>query len=85
MILAGQEYTAKLTGKEETYNYKLTIPANITKADNKSIVIKISEPGTFYIDDIRVVEDTLIQINIINAYTMFLCNLLSTNSSHRNT
>lgn len=67
VILAGQEYTAKLTGKEETYNYKLTIPANITKADNKSIVIKISEPGTFYIDDIRVVEDTLIKNGSFNA------------------
>lgn len=67
VILAGQEYTTKLTGKEETYNYKLTIPADTAKADNRSIVIKISEPGTFYIDDIRVVEDTLIKNGSFNA------------------
>ena len=55
-MIAGQEYQAELTGKEQSYNYKIT-----TNSDNKDIAFEIDEPGTFYLDDIHIVEDSLIK------------------------
>lgn len=57
-IAAGQEYTAALAGKEESYQYKVTTSAS---GGNKDIVFEITEPGTFYIDNVRIVEDSLIK------------------------
>lgn len=56
--VAGQEYVAELTGAEQTYSYKFTTNAG---RSNKDIAFEISEPGTFYLDNIRVVEDSLIK------------------------
>lgn len=56
--VAGQEYVANLSGTEQGYSYKLT--TNVA-GSSKDLAFEITEPGTFYLDDIRIVEDSLIK------------------------
>ena len=58
VIVAGQSFEAELTGKEQVYTYKFTTEENLK---NQDIVLQVNEPGIFYLDDIRVVEDSLIK------------------------
>ncbi len=58
VIAAGNTVSAEMTGEEQTYNYTFSTPEDLT---NQDIVIKITEPGTYYLDDIRIVEDSLIK------------------------
>lgn len=62
--VAGQEYVADLTGTEQSYSYKLSTN---TGRSEKDIIFEISESGTFYLDDIRIVEDSLIKNGSFNA------------------
>ena len=55
---AGQTFTADLTGAEEEYEYKLTLDEAPADTD---IAICVEEPGVFYIDNVRIVEDSLIK------------------------
>lgn len=53
---ADQTFDAALTEEEQTYSYKFT-----PEAADKDIVIAFEQPGTFYLDDVRIVEDSLIK------------------------
>lgn len=55
---AGQSFTAELTGEDTAYSYKFTMPGQEVSRD---IAFTISEPGTYYLDMVRIVEDTLIK------------------------
>ena len=61
---AGQTFTADLTGAEEEYEYKLTLDEAPADTD---IAICVEEPGVFYIDNVRIVEDSLIKNGSFNA------------------
>lgn len=67
VTVAGQEFSAELTGKEETYRYKLSIPAKTARLDNKRVAFQMNQPGTYYIDNIRLEEDKLIKNGSFNA------------------
>lgn len=62
--VAGHSFKASLTGAEQTYNDKFKVEEEET---NRDIVFIIEEPGTFYLDDIRIVEDSLIKNGSFNA------------------
>lgn len=64
VTVAGKEFKAELAGAEKEYAYKFTTDASLT---NKDIVFKFSQPGTYYLDDVRVVEDSLIKNGSFNA------------------
>ncbi len=64
VTVAGNEFDAALDSTEKEYTYK--IPAK-TPLDNKDIVFTFRKPGTYYIDDVRVVEDSLIKNGNFNA------------------
>src|SRR5699024_10577640 len=61
---AGQTSTADLTGAEEEYEYKLTLDEEPADTD---IAICVEEPGVFYIDNVRIEEDSLIKNGSFNA------------------
>mgnify|MGYP000894741422 FL=1 len=61
---AGQEFTVELTEKENTYDYKFNVDGQTVEKD---IALMIEQPGTFYIDNVRIVEDTLIKNGSFNA------------------
>lgn len=61
---AGQTFTASLEGSEKSYDYKLVLDENPFNTD---IAVFVETPGVFYIDDIRIVEDTLIKNGSFNA------------------
>lgn len=58
IIVAGKEFNAELSGTEEEYNFKFLTDASLT---DKNIEFKFAKPGTYYLDDVRVVEDSLIK------------------------
>lgn len=58
---AGQEFDAVMTGSAQTYNYKFTLTKEAASAENKTVEFKITQPGTFFIDDVRLEEDSLIK------------------------
>ncbi len=64
VTVAGKEFKAELAGTEKEYAYKFTTDGSLT---NKDIVFKFSQPGTYYLDDVRVVEDSLIKNGSFNA------------------
>lgn len=55
---AGKTFETSLEGVEKSYSYKFVAEANLS---DKDIVCRIEEPGTFYLDDVRIVEDTLVK------------------------
>ncbi|XCP84432.1 carbohydrate binding domain-containing protein [Roseburia hominis] len=59
---AGNTFTAGLSGENTAYNYKFE-----QKNGENDIVFTISEPGTYYLDKVRIVEDTLIKNGSFNA------------------
>ena len=72
--IAGKEYKAELTGKEEEYRYKFTLGSQNTLRANRTaslnnkvastttdIVFTFNQSGTYYLDDVRLVEDRLIK------------------------
>ncbi len=64
LTVAGQSFTVALSGEEKEYNYKFTTDATLP---DRNIVFKIDKPGTYYLDNVRVVEDTLIKNGSFNA------------------
>lgn len=61
---AGQEYTAKLTGAESVYDYKLTLD---TEPSDTDLAFCFKEPGIYYVDNVRIEEDSLIKNGSFNA------------------
>lgn len=61
--VAGKEYTVELTGEKQTFNEKLSLE-NIT---DKNIAFKIASEGTYYLDNVTIVEDSLIKNGSFNA------------------
>lgn len=61
--VAGQEFEVELTGGEQTFGEKL----HIGTAKDKGIAFEFSQPGVFYLDDVRVEEDSLIKNGSFNA------------------
>lgn len=61
---AGQEYTAKLTGAESVYDYKLTLN---TEPSDTNLAFCFKEPGIYYVDNVRIEEDSLIKNGSFNA------------------
>lgn len=61
---AGQEYTAKLTGAESVYDYKLTLD---TEPSDTNLAFCFKEPGIYYVDNVRIEEDSLIKNGSFNA------------------
>ncbi|GKU26825.1 carbohydrate binding domain-containing protein [Clostridium folliculivorans] len=62
--VAGKTFDAALNGKNNLYNYKFKMPATSGVND---IAFTINEPGVYYLDEIRIVEDTLIKNGSFNA------------------
>ena len=82
VTVAGQTFEAELTGKEEEYTYKFNTGAAASKSTdtlrtyrtasaattNTDIVFKFEKPGTYYLDDVRLVEDSLIKNGSFNLF-----------------
>lgn len=49
---------ARLIGQENNYTYKFTITE---ESRDRDLIFFIEEPGTFYLDNVRIVEDELIK------------------------
>lgn len=58
VTVAGNEFNAELEGMEKEYSYKLATGDTLT---NRDIVFTFNASGTYYIDDVRIVEDSLIK------------------------
>lgn len=63
VTVAGQEFDVDLTGGEQIFGEKL----NVGTAKNTGIAFEFSQPGVFYLDDVRVEEDSLIKNGSFNA------------------
>ena len=61
--VAGVANRVELTGKKQAYSTKLALK-DVKATD---IVFTITEPGTYYLDNVRIVEDTLIKNGSFNA------------------
>ena len=61
---AGQKYTAELTGAESAYDYKLTLD---TEPTDTNLAFCFEEPGIYYVDNVRIEEDSLIKNGSFNA------------------
>ena len=61
---AGKEYTAELTGAESAYDYKLTLD---TEPSDTNLAFCFEEPGIYYVDNVRIEEDSLIKNGSFNA------------------
>ena len=61
---AGKEYTAELTGAESAYDYKLTLD---TEPSDTNLAFRFEEPGIYYVDNVRIEEDSLIKNGSFNA------------------
>ncbi len=57
----GKEFEAVLTGKAQTYRNKFTVAADRLSEKEKGIQLLITQPGTYYLDDVRIEEDSLIK------------------------
>lgn len=66
ITVAGVANTIQLTNEKKTYTQKMTVAAD---ASNKDIEIKFNGEGTYYLDNIRLVEDSLIKNGSFNAGT----------------
>ena len=60
---AGQTLQATLDGSETAYDYKLTLG----EQSGNDIAFVIQAPGTYYIDNVRLEEDSLIKNGSFNA------------------
>lgn len=68
VTVAGQEFEAEMTGREQSFDQKLNIAGRESQNDrDMSIEFTFSEPGVFYLDNVRVVEDVLIKNGSFNA------------------
>lgn len=58
--VAGETKTVTLAAEKKTYSDVITTDENLTDAE-KQIVFTFAEPGTYYLDDVRLVENSLIK------------------------
>ena len=61
---AGQEYSAEMNGAEQEYDYKLTLD---TEPADTDLAFIFKEPGLYYLDNVRIEEDSLIKNGSFNA------------------
>lgn len=61
--VAGTDCSETLTGNEQSIEKKL----NLSNISNKNLVFTITAPGTYYLDNVRIVEDKLIKNGSFNA------------------
>ena len=61
---AGQEYSAEMNGAEQEYDYKLTLD---TEPADTDLAFIFREPGLYYLDNVRIEEDSLIKNGSFNA------------------
>ena len=61
---AGQEYSAEMNGTEQEYDYKLTLDA---EPEDTDLAFIFKEPGLYYLDNVRIEEDSLIKNGSFNA------------------
>lgn len=57
----GKEFEAVLTGKAQTYRNKFTVAADRLSEQEKGIQLLLTQPGVYYLDDVRIEEDSLIK------------------------
>ena len=62
--VAGQTFTAETTGQEQSYEYKLSLPEGRSGGD---IAIVVRQGGAYTVDNVRLVEDSLIKNGSFNA------------------
>ena len=62
----GGETEVELTGEEQTFGQKFSIPVSAESVDDAAIVFKFSELGVYYLDDVRLEEDSLIKNGSFN-------------------
>ena len=62
--VAGQQYEFELNGEEQEYDNKLTVAGEHADAD---LAFVFETPGTYYIDNVRIEEDSLIKNGSFNA------------------
>lgn len=68
VTVAGREFEVEMTGQEQNFGEKLSIANKEPQNDTRDkIVFTFSEPGVFYLDDVRVEEDSLIKNGSFNA------------------
>ena len=60
----GKDFTAKLNGSAAEYDYTLEMD---TEPSDTNIAFYIEAPGVYYIDDVRIEEDSLIKNGSFNA------------------
>lgn len=61
---AGQDYTVELNGAEQEYDYKLTLDKEPADTD---LAFIFETPGIYYVDNVRIEEDSLIKNGSFNA------------------
>lgn len=66
VTVAGQEFEVELTGQEQSFSQKLSVAGKLAEEEAR-IAFAFSEPGVFYLDDVRVEEDSLIKNGSFNA------------------
>lgn len=64
VTVAGKEFKTELSGAENDYSFKFETGASLT---GKDIVFRFDKSGTYYLDDVRIVEDSLIKNGSFNA------------------
>ncbi len=62
--VAGQQYEFELNGEEQEYDNKLTVAGEHADTD---LAFVFETPGTYYIDNVRIEEDSLIKNGSFNA------------------
>lgn len=62
--VAGQQYEFELNGEEQEYDNKLTVAGEHADTDLSFV---FETPGTYYIDNVRIEEDSLIKNGSFNA------------------
>ena len=62
--IAGQQYEFELNGEEQEYDNKLTVSDEHADTD---LAFVFETPGTYYIDNVRIEEDSLIKNGSFNA------------------
>lgn len=63
---AGKDYETALTGNEKSYVQKIEVKEAL-KQENADFALKFTAPGTYYVDDVKIVEDALIKNGSFNA------------------
>ena len=67
ICVAGHEISVPLTGAKQTVSEKFTLQDVTRGVANKDLEFKITSAGTYYLDNIRLVEDSLIKNGNFNA------------------